>query len=256
MNESWEHAVAWYRAQPGSEQDVRNNYFDLPVTEAARRFAASAEFAQSRALLGPIPGGVLLDYGAGNGIASHAFAAGGLNVDAVEPDPSAEVGAAAVRQLAAGARLPITVHQTAALPLPFEDGRFGAVYARQVLHHVPDLGAAVRELARVLRPGGRLLATREHVADDALQLEQFRARHALHARYGGENAYPLDVYLASFKSAGLRTLRVFGPTDSVINFFPAPEWQRPLQQLLARVRGALGRPDRTPGRLYSFLLER
>jgi SAM-dependent methyltransferase len=41
--------------------------------------------------------------------------------------------------------------------LPFEDGSFDCVAAGWVLYHVPDLDLGVRELARVLRPGGRLV---------------------------------------------------------------------------------------------------
>jgi len=40
--------------------------------------------------------------------------------------------------------------------LPFADGAFDVVVAADVLEHVPDLPAAVAELARVLAPGGRL----------------------------------------------------------------------------------------------------
>jgi SAM-dependent methyltransferase len=43
--------------------------------------------------------------------------------------------------------------------LPFESGSFDAVLAAHVLHHVPDIHRAIGEIARVLRPGGRLVAT-------------------------------------------------------------------------------------------------
>ena len=42
--------------------------------------------------------------------------------------------------------------------LPFEDGEFDCAVAAWMLFHVPDLDLGVRELARVLRPGGRLVA--------------------------------------------------------------------------------------------------
>jgi SAM-dependent methyltransferase len=42
--------------------------------------------------------------------------------------------------------------------LPFDAGSFDCVAANWVLHHVPDLQRGVGELARVLRPGGRLVA--------------------------------------------------------------------------------------------------
>lgn len=42
--------------------------------------------------------------------------------------------------------------------LPFADASFDAALAAWMLYHVPDVGRAIAELARVLRPGGRLVA--------------------------------------------------------------------------------------------------
>ena len=42
--------------------------------------------------------------------------------------------------------------------LPFDDGEFDVAIAAWMLYHVPDLDRAAAELARVLRPGGRLVA--------------------------------------------------------------------------------------------------
>jgi SAM-dependent methyltransferase len=43
--------------------------------------------------------------------------------------------------------------------IPVEDGSFDAVLCLQVLEHVPDPAAAIRELRRAVRPGGRVLLT-------------------------------------------------------------------------------------------------
>ena len=271
----WQDAVRWYRAQPGNEPAVRDNYFDLPVRQAAERYARGEECAEVARRLGPGAGRPLLDLGAGNGIAGYALASLGWAVTALEPDPSDEVGAGAIRGLAAETGLPITVEQAWGERLPFPEGHFEAVHARQVLHHASDLDGMLREVARVLRPGGLLLATREHVADNAAQLQAFLAAHPLHKLYGGEMAYPLERYLGAFRQAGLDVLEVWGPTASILNFFPGTEAQR--RQALARlVRGRFGiyrlfawhpgfrawrlrraeRKDTTPGRLYSFLVQK
>jgi len=42
--------------------------------------------------------------------------------------------------------------------LPFDDGSFDVAVAAWMLYHVPDLDRGIAELARVLRPGGRLVA--------------------------------------------------------------------------------------------------
>lgn len=46
-----------------------------------------------------------------------------------------------------------------ALALPFADGTFERVVAAEVLEHIPDDVAAMRELARVLKPGGSIAVT-------------------------------------------------------------------------------------------------
>ena len=273
---SWEDAVRWYRAQPGNETDILNNYFDLPVLGAAQRYAESEEFAEVLRLIGPGNGKQILDLGAGNGIASFALAKNGWVVTAFEPDPSAEVGAAAIAALRDETGLPITIVREGGERLAFADQSFDAILARQVLHHVPDLDLMARELFRVLRPGSLCLTTRDHLADDERQLSEFRATHPLHHLYGGEHAYPLHRYANAFEKAGFRLLHSWGPFESILNFFPGTERERQItiRQIANHSYLRFGRllswsesfranqlrrytmNDRTPGRIHSFLLQR
>jgi len=52
----------------------------------------------------------------------------------------------------------LDVHEAPATALPFEDGRFDLVYSFKVLAHVPEIGKALEEMARVTAPGGTVLA--------------------------------------------------------------------------------------------------
>lgn len=273
---TWEQAVRWYRAQPGNESEILSNYFDLPVRQAAERYAASEEFRQVLRLLGAGAGRKILDLGAGNGIASLALARNGWLVTALEPDPSDEVGAGAIRSLACETDLPIEVVQEFGERLPFSDESFAAVHARQVLHHAADLDAFVQEIARVLKRDALCLATREHVADNEQQLQAFRNEHPLHHLYGGEHAYPLDRYLSAFVASGLRVVESWGPIESILNFFPGSEAERQIarRQVANRSYFRFGRllswsaafrdaqlrryteRDQTPGRIFSFLVEK
>ncbi len=64
-------------------------------------------------------------------------------------------------ELARGRGLDAHVGDVAALP--FDDGVFDCVVANWMLYHAPDIDRALSELARVLQPGGRLVAATNSV---------------------------------------------------------------------------------------------
>ena len=83
--------------------------------------------------------------------------------------------------------------------LPFPDGTFDAAVAAWMLYHVPDRDRAISELARVLRPGGRLVAItngRDHLAElwHAVEHEGFETG------FSGENgALSLNATLLAWR---------------------------------------------------------
>jgi SAM-dependent methyltransferase len=185
-------------------------------------------------------------------------------VTALEPDPSAVVGAGAIRQLAADARLSIEVVMEWGEALPFPDASFDLVYGRQVLHHAKDLSTLCAEMARVLKPGGIFLATREHVIFKDEDLPVFLAEHPLQRIYGGENAYRLREYKSAIERAGIRLTRVLNPWASEINLHPrsAGEIRELIHARLPFIPTFVIRPAllprlgwllRSPGTAYSFV---
>ena len=275
---TWEQAVQWLRDQPEQSELVFAAYYDDPLLAAADRYWRSEEWQAVRQFLPPLPGKAL-DIGAGRGIASYALSKDGFGVTALEPDASPLVGAEAIRVLAAASGLEIEVTQEFSERLPFPDAQFDVVFARAVLHHTTDLAVACREFLRVLKPGGRLLAVREHVISRPEDLPEFLALHPLHNLYGGENAFLLKQYEDTLIAAGFKLEAVLAPFESAINYAPytdaslraelatrvargLPGLKKLVAGLLrlpmlwALARRILARLDHRPGRLYSFIAQR
>ena len=106
-----------------------------------------------RRLLPAIPGPRVLNAGSGAGSLSMRLADASLEVTSVEASP--ELVALTAERLAArhpARALPVIQGDVQALDLP--DGAFHGVVCAEVLEHVADDGAAMAELARLLRPGG------------------------------------------------------------------------------------------------------
>lgn len=259
---SWEEAVVWLRGQPNQVNLVRACFYDDPLRAAAERYYASTEWQAIRTLIADKRGSAL-DLGAGRGISSYALARDGWQVSALEPDPSKVVGAGAIRALAQDARLDIQVERNWGESLPYPDATFDLVHGRQVLHHAHDLKQLCCEAARVLKPGGIFIATREHVISKKEDLPDFLATHPLHHLYGGEHAYLLDEYLEAIRSSDLVLTKVLNPYQSNINLYP--ETVSSLKQSLAGrlhypvilfpnfLLTVIGARSNTPGRLYSFV---
>ncbi|MFF4852560.1 class I SAM-dependent DNA methyltransferase [Streptomyces sp. NPDC001194] len=109
------------------------------------------------AIAGDVAGRRILDAGCGSGPLSAALHDRGAVVTGI--DASAGMLALARRRLGADVAL-----HTADLgdPLPFDDDAFDDVVASLVLHYLEDWGPTLAELRRVIRPGGRLIASVDH----------------------------------------------------------------------------------------------
>jgi|SRR5438309_963399 len=112
--------------------------------------------------------GRVIEVGAGNGLNFAHYPPEVAGVLAVEPEPHLR---AVAQRNAAHAPVPVEVMDSVAERLPADDASFDAAVASLVLCSVPDQQVALRELHRVLRPGGQLRFF-EHVRAETAGLQR------------------------------------------------------------------------------------
>lgn len=125
-----------------NEVSLLNAYYERPATLA---------------LAGDVAGRRILDAGCGSGPLFAALRDRGAIMTGF--DKSAKMLELARRRLGDGADLQVADLDR---PLPFPDGAFDDVIASLVLHYLEDWTEPLAELRRVLRPGGRLIASVDH----------------------------------------------------------------------------------------------
>jgi 2-polyprenyl-3-methyl-5-hydroxy-6-metoxy-1,4-benzoquinol methylase len=162
-----------------TQADIRTWWTDHPMTydwrgeiihapgspeflaEVERRFLSQAWFAQQpgappfSALIpfDELSGKNVLEVGCGSGVHTRLLAAAGANVSAVDLTPTAVE--LTTKRLALEGLL-ADVREADAESLPFPTASFDFVWSWGVIHHSADTQRVIAEIARVLRPGGRL----------------------------------------------------------------------------------------------------
>ena len=150
----------------------------------------------------PSPGDHVLEIGSGTGrhavqVAEWVAPAGTLDVFDVQQDMLDAVMRRADDQAVTNIS---PTHGQAGERLPYPDARFDAAYLVTVIGEIPDPDVALRELHRVLRPGGRLAVAEVIVDPDYMSLSELRSGaeasgFAFVRRYGSP-----FVYVAQFEA--------------------------------------------------------
>jgi SAM-dependent methyltransferase len=180
-------------------------------------------------LAGDVAGRRILDAGCGSGPLYAALRDRGATVTGI--DSSAKMLQLARQRLGAGAALRLA---DLGSPLSFADGAFDDVIASLVLHYLEDWTAPLAELRRVLRPGGRLIASVDHPFHSHLQAgpgaDYFATRKwSFEWTVGGHIALmsfwhrPLHAMTDAFTAAGFRIAVISEPPPApgARDLFPA-----------------------------------
>lgn len=181
-------------------------------------------------IAGSLGGRRVLDVGAGDGTYALEAASRGAHVTALDVDQEM---LDAARARAARRGIPLELHAGRAEALPFSDAELDLVLAVTVLCFVPDAPAAIREMARVLAPGGRL------VLGELNRRSVWAAQRRLRGWLGSESWRRAHFWSPTeleklVRAAGLNVVRVRAAV-----FFPpsglAARAMAPLDPLLGRL---------------------
>ena len=141
MTASKESARRWFERRAASYESGFTSRWRDPVQR------------QSLAALGITPEDRMLDVGCGTGAASRSAAAVAGCVVGIDLSPEMIGKATRLADGIANVRFEVADAEH----IPFADGEFTAALCSNSFHHYPDPQRAVREMARVLAPGGRLV---------------------------------------------------------------------------------------------------
>jgi ArsR family transcriptional regulator len=141
------------------------SFFDAvgPEWDALRK-VFNDDVLRARAIARLVPPDLrVADIGTGTGILALELARLGLRVVAI--DHSARMLDAARAKLDAEGDLAVELRRGEANALPLGDGEVDATFAHMVIHYLPSPADAIREMARVVKPGGAVVVV-DFVAHD------------------------------------------------------------------------------------------
>jgi SAM-dependent methyltransferase len=168
-----------FEARADEKQDITTSLnFPLHWTSAVQSWNYLFDFSIACELLGPRPDDLVLDFAAGTCWATELLSR--IGVRTVAMDLSVEMMRRGRQRLTSDSRLVLRGDAKFVAArgqfLPFEAETFDGVLCMNALHHVPSYAAALREIHRVLKPGGRAVFSEPGTAHAVQPLSQFRMR--------------------------------------------------------------------------------
>lgn len=181
-------------------------------------------------------GGPVLDIGTGTGDIAIEIIRQWADATVAGLDPAAQMLSIAARKIErAGVSASVSLQAGDALALPYADGSFSGAITAFCLRNVEDRPQMLREMHRVLRPGGRAVVLELSVPPNRLM----RLLHAIHGRVfiplaarllsrGQAYRYliesvralpPPEAILSVMKDAGFESLRHIPLTFGVVSIY-------------------------------------
>lgn len=150
----------------------------------------------------------VLDVGCGSGgitlsLASDYGAAGVVGVDVEKP----VLNKARARAVERGLNDRVQFVRIEPGPLPFPDESFDVVFSKDAMIHIPDKEALFRDLFRLLRPGGRVLASDWLIAHDdepSPEMKRYIEQEGLSFNMASPERYRRAMLAAGFTDVALR----------------------------------------------------
>jgi SAM-dependent methyltransferase len=206
--------------------------------------ATGEDLAMLGAEIATVTDAVVLDLGCGAGHASFAVAPHAASVTAY--DLTAQMLAVVQREASARKLRNIITVQGMAEVLPFADAHFNCVISRYSAHHWHDVPAALREVRRVLKPGGQALLIDTVGGETPLLDTHLQAVEILRDPSHIRN-YSVSEWLVLFGEAGL-TASVRKQWPVKIEFSSWVERQRTSPERVAAIHALWGAaPDEVRG---------
>ena len=178
--------------------------------------ASALELAQwhhdALSLSPPVRGRRILEVGCGVGDFAVHLAHAGATMTAVD---FASAAIEMARARAAAHAVKVDFQTADALNLPFASGSFDLLFSCECLEHLPDPAQALREMTRVLRPGGALILTTENYSN-AMLLAWVVAWWRKEPFNSGSVVQPIEQFFLFWRvrrmmrDAGLRVRRMIG----------------------------------------------
>lgn len=147
MSYDWKDPVARERFSPEWFAEIDSRFL-----HAARLFSDQQNPFQDLLDLSSAAGKRVLEIGCGMGMHTEMLSAAGAQVTSIDLSPTS---VAATTKRLSHRNLSADVRQMDAERLEFPSGQFDLVWSWGVIHHSSKTGRIVREIARVLRPGGQ-----------------------------------------------------------------------------------------------------